>query len=296
MTDARQPGVPRPGLPPGASVRFSCVVDGPPRYLHEAWIWSTTLLRLARRQPHEVVVHLVEGVDSRHLDFLRDLGVEVRTVAPFDKRHPYSNKLSQLQSEALQDADLVVLTDCDIAFAGDVDGLFSGVEMIAAKTVDLARPSYEHWRRIFTAAGFDTEPELALATHSREPTFARNFNGGVYVLTRAAFAALRDAWPRWTRWLLDRPEILGDLTFHTDQVAFGLATHELGLAVRVLTPRFNYPTHLVDPMPSDPVMLHYHQHLDGNGYLRVTGHDAVDARIDRVNQVLAAERHAASPP
>ncbi|MFG2049297.1 hypothetical protein ACGFIW_17935 [Micromonospora sp. NPDC048935] len=276
------------------TVKFSCVVDGSPRYRHEAWIWSTTLLRIARRQPHEVVMHLVEGVDGREFDLLRDLGVEIRTVPRFDERHPYSNKLSQLHSDALRDADLVVLTDCDIAFADDVDGLFSGLEMVAAKTVDLARPSYDHWRRIFTAAGFDSEPELALATHSREPTFARNFNGGVYVLTREAFAAIGSAWPRWNRWLLDRPEVLGDLTFHTDQVAFGLATHELGLAVCDLPPRFNYPTHLVDPLPADPVMLHYHQHLDDAGYLRTVGHDAVDAKIRRVNRVLAAERQTAS--
>nr|MDT0659797.1 hypothetical protein [Micromonospora sp. DSM 115978] len=277
-----------------ASVRFSCVVDGTPRYTHEAWIWSTTLLRLALRKPHEVVVHLVEGVDSQDFDFLRDLGVEIRTVPRFDQRHPYSNKLSQLESEALQDADLLVLTDCDIAFADDVSGLFSGLEMVAAKTVDLARPSHDHWKRIFAAAGFDSEPGLALATHSREPTFSQNFNGGVYVLTRAAFAAIRVGWPRWNRWLLDRPEILGDLTFHTDQVAFGLATHELGLAVRTLPSKFNYPTHLVDPMPSDPVMLHYHQHLDDAGFLRTTGQDVVDAKIHRVNRTLAAERHATS--
>jgi hypothetical protein len=278
------------------SVKFSCVVDGTPRYLHEAWIWSTTLLRIARRRPDELVVHVVEGVDGRDFDFLRDLGVEIRTVTRFDRRHPHSNKLSQMDSEVLQDADLVVLTDCDIAFADDVDGLFTGLEMIAAKIVDLPRPSHEHWRRIFAAAGFAAEPGLALSTHSHEPTFVHNFNGGVYVLTRAAFAAMRGAWPRWNRWLLERTqlELLGDMSFHLDQVAFGLATHELGLAVRVLPPAFNYPTHLADPVPTDPVMLHYHEHLDEAGLLRATGLEAVDAKIRRVNRVLAAERRPAA--
>jgi hypothetical protein len=294
MTTAQQFGVSLSGSPPDASVKFSCVVDGKPKYIHQAWIWSTTLLRIAGRWPHEVVVHLIEGVDGRDFDFLRDLGVEIRTVPQFDPRHPFSNKLSQMHSEALQDADLIVLTDCDIAFADDVNGLFSGLEMIAAKIVDLARPSHDHWRRIFVAAGFDTEPGLALSTHSHEPTFGYNFNGGVYVLTRAAFAAIRGTWPRWNRWLLDRPELLGDMKFHTDQVAFGLATHELGLAVRILPPTFNYPTHLVDPTPSDPVMLHYHGHLDDAGFLRTTGNESVDARIHRINRILATERRAAS--
>jgi hypothetical protein len=279
-------------MPAESSVRFSCVVDDTPRYRREVRIWTTTLLRIARRRPDELVVHLIDGVDGPEFDVLRELGVHVRTVPRFDPRHPYSNKLGQLRSEALQDAELVVLTDCDMAFAGDVSGLFHGLDMVAAKTVDLARPSHEHWRRIFAAAGFGTEPGLALATHSGEPTFVHNYNGGVYVLTRGAFAALRDAWPRWNRWLLDRPEVLGDLTFHTDQVAFGLAVHELDLAVRVLPSTFNYPTHLAGPAPADPVMLHYHQHIDDAGYLRTTGNDTVDARILAVNRVLAAERRA----
>ena len=239
-------------------------------------------------------MHVVDGADGRHLDFLRDQGIEMHAVPRFDQRHPPSNKLSQLQSGAFQDADLIVLTDCDLAFADDVSGLFSGLETVAAKIVDNGKPSHDHWRRIFAAACFDTEPELALSTHSREPTFVHNFNGGVYVLTREAFAAIRDAWPRWDRWLLARPEILGDLTFFTDQVSFGLMTHELGLAVRPLPSRYNYPTHLVDPTLSDPVVLHYHEHVDSAGFLRITGHDAADARIRLVNQTLAAERRPAS--
>ncbi|MCW6003477.1 hypothetical protein K1W54_02605 [Micromonospora sp. CPCC 205371] len=282
--------------PHDASVKFSCVVDHDPKYTHQAWIWSTTLLRIARRQPHELVVHVVDGVDLRRLDFLRDQGVEMRAVPRFDQRHPPSNKLSQLHSGAFQDADLIVLTDCDAAFADDVSGLFSDLEMVAAKVVDNAKPSHDHWRWIFAAAGFDAEPEVALSTHSREPTFAHNFNGGVYVLTREAFEAIRDAWPRWNKWLLAHPEILGDLTFFTDQVSFGLMTRELGLAVRPLPSRYNYPTHLADPMLTDPVVLHYHDRVDSAGFLRITGYDAADARIRRINQILAAEQRAALRP
>jgi hypothetical protein len=66
--------------------------------------------------------------------------------------------------------------------------------------------------------------------------------------------------------------------------------------VRPLPSRYNHPTHLVDPMPSDPVVLHYHERVDSAGFLRPTGYDAVDARIRRINQILAAERRAASQP
>ncbi|WP_173077665.1 hypothetical protein [Phytohabitans rumicis] len=242
------------------------------------------------------MVHVVDGVDRRHLGFLHDQGVETRAVPRFDQRHPPSNKLSQLQGGAFQDADLIVLTDCDIAFADDVSGLFAGLEMVAAKIVDNGKPSHNHWRRIFAAAGLDAEPELALSTHSREPTFVHNFNGGVYVLTRGAFEAIREAWARWDRWLLAHPEILGDLAFFADQVSFGLTMHELGLAVRPLASRYNYPTHLADPMPSDPVVLHYHDRVDSAGFLRTTGHDATDARIRRINEILAAEQRAPLRP
>jgi len=241
-------------------------------------------------------VHVVDGVDRRRLDFLHDQGVEMRAVPRFDRRHPPSNKLSQLQSPAFHGADLIVLTDCDIAFADDVSGLFADLEVVAAKIVDKGKPPHDHWRRIFAAAGFDAEPELAVSTHSREPTYINNFNGGVYVLTREAFEAIRDAWPRWNRWLLAHPEILGDLSFFTDQVSFGLTMYELGLAARPLPSRYNYPTHLADPMLSDPVVLHYHDRVDKAGLLKTTGHDPADARIRRINQTLATEQRAVSRP
>jgi hypothetical protein len=277
-------------------VRFSCVVDRHPKFASQAWIWSTTLLRIAGRQPHEVVVHVVEGADGQHLDALREAGAHLVPVPRFDARHPHSNKLSQLESSAFDQAELVVLTDCDIAFADELDGLLSGPEMVAAKRVDTGKPSHDHWKSIFTSAGFDEEPRLALSTHTLEPTFVHNFNGGVYVLRREAFEALREAWPRWTRWLLDRPKLLGRYGFYTDQVSFGLATHELGLSVRELPSAYNYPTQHDDPWSADPVLLHYHERLDRSGLLRLTGRAPADAKIHRVNQVLVDAGASRSDP
>lgn len=279
----------------GPSVRFSCVVDKHARFTVQAWAWFTTLRHVAGRGLAEIVLHVVEGTPTDRLSYLRGLGVEVRTVCRFDERHPYSNKLAQLDSLALADASTVVLTDCDLAFAGRIDALFAGGEAVAAKRVDMGEPDYARWRQIFMAAGF-SDPDLGLSTHTKEATYVHNYNGGIYVLEQPAFRALGEAWPRWNRWLLDRPELLGREIFYTDQVSFGLAIHELGLTVRMLSSEFNFPTHYPNVEQVIPIVLHYHRRVDEQGFLLAHGAAEVDAQIALVNEVLGEHRRTAPPP
>jgi hypothetical protein len=276
------------------SVRFSCVVDKHPRFTVQAWAWFTTLRHVARRSLTEIVFHVVEGMPPDRLSYLRGLGAEVRTVPRFDVRHPCSNKLAQLHSLALAHADRIVLTDCDLAFAGRVDALFAGRDAVAAKRVDTGKPHYEHWKVIFAAAGFSA-PGIGLSTHTREATYIHNFNGGVYVLTQSAFRALGGAWPWWNRWLLDRPQLLGRREFYTDQVSFGLAVHELGLPIRPLSSQFNFPTQHPNVERVVPTILHYHRRVDEQGFLLPHGAAEVDAQIAVVNGVLGMHKRTAPP-
>ncbi|MEV4118517.1 hypothetical protein [Micromonospora sp. NPDC049645] len=274
------------------SVRFSCVVDDHPRFTVQAWIWCTTLRALAGRSSAELVIHVVDGTAGDRIDYLRGLDVEVRVVPPFDERHAYSNKLVQLGSPALAELDRVVLTDCDIAFAGPVSELLDVGRPIAAKRVDTGNPDHTHWARIFAAAGFGP-PETAPGTHIPQLTYRYNLNGGVYVLTRPAFEALGEAWPRWNRWLGDRPEVLDGWAFYRDQVSFGLAVHELGLPVESLSSRFNFPTQHPNVEAVVPSVLHYHRRFDADGLLLAHGAPEVDARIAEVNAALTRHRHTA---
>src|SRR5581483_10911075 len=212
--------------------------------------------------------------------------IEVEWLHP---AHGPSNKLTQLASSTLAEADRVVLCDCDLAFCGDLSPITAGQE-VRAKLVDLANPPVHHWRWLLAEAGFHGAPRLAEATYDGQPTFANNFNGGLYVLPQAAFLALRTVWPRWNSWVLQRSDRLGRWAQHADQISFGLAIEELGLDVSRLRPEMNFPSHLdyadrAEADVADPRVLHYH-HLNERSRLTGTGLAHVDAAIGRVNRLL----------
>lgn len=269
-------------------VLFSCVAGGPRKYELQAVVWLQTLLHLARRAPAEVVIHAFQpSEDFRRI--ARNFGVTVCPMERVHPRHPYSNKLIQLESPVLANASHVVLCDCDLAFCADIGASITG-ELIRAKVVDRANPPLEVWRWIFEAAGFRGEFRLARTTYDGAVTYANNFNGGLYILPQSAFAAIREVWPRWNEWILDRRHRLGPYTVHADQISFGLTLEELGLDVLPLPEEMNFPTHLsYAARPSadmrEPLVVHYHT-LDANGRVMRTGLPQIDVAIDRVNRVL----------
>ena len=61
--------------------RFSCVVDGHPRFHLEALRWFACLTEVAGADPNDLVVHVVGSESSDALDFLKAQGVAVRPVS-----------------------------------------------------------------------------------------------------------------------------------------------------------------------------------------------------------------------
>ncbi len=101
-------------------------------------------------------------------------------VPAVDTRRPYSNRLVQLTSGALEGRDHVVLYDCDLAFCDDISAWVTG-DAVRAKLVDLANPSLAYERRLFREAGFAHAPAGAHPTHEETWTYANNLNGGLYI-------------------------------------------------------------------------------------------------------------------
>lgn len=276
----------------GERVVYSCVVDRPPYLRLQSLVWCITLLELGAARPDQIVVHAVEGADAEHLAMVRDLGVTVVPVPVFDRRHRYSNKLRQLESEALREADRVVLCDCDLAFCGDVSDQIGG-PALAGRLADLGVPSYREWVGLQRAArvGGTLSPRRA---QSLAWTYANNLNGGFLVVPAGWLEKLAEPWPRWARWLLghagDLPIRPGALMF-TDQLALGLTLLELEPPVRELPTTINlsavapmFDTHLMSP--HDALVLHYHRTRTSGGLLRATGVPTIDRSIDAVNAVL----------
>jgi LPS sulfotransferase NodH len=283
------------------TVRFSCVVDTHPRFEYQSLIWALTLLHVAERPPSEIVVHVVKGVRRSYIAKMRRLGIEVVTVDPFDRRSPYSNKLRQLSSPAL-DADYSVLCDCDIAFGGDPSGHIPR-GTIGAKVVGAGTPRYAVWVDIARLAGLATDQlELARSDETLRWTWAMNFNGGFLTVPRQHKTALEESWPRWLDWVIrhrngpwpiGRRQVQFDRTYrhYADQISFGLAITDLGLPVAPLHEQINVSTK--PPCPDrgggDPLVLHFHHQLTERGLLRTPGVANIDRSVNVVNDLLTTK-------
>ena len=271
------------------TVAFSCVMDKKPKYGYQAVVWASSLIHLAGRRPEELVVHAVDGGMRLFAAKLRGMGVQVVACKTHDARHLCSNKLAQMSSSALQHASHVVMMDCDTVAVEDLAPWVVG-DRVRAKPVNTANPSYRHWVSIFKAAGLSHLPAWGRASHVPDTTYRNNVNGGVYIFPQRALHAARQVWPKWNRWLLDHPHVLGPACGFTDQVSFGLTMEELNEEVDLLPVALNFSTHhALEHVPDDnqsPLIIHYHHRLDADGFLMPTGRRSADLAIERVNRMI----------
>jgi FkbM family methyltransferase len=273
---------------------YSCLMADGPTYAQQALTLVWTLLDLAHVPADRLVVHALDDADRTVLRHIETLGVRIRRCAPFDVAHPHCNKLRQLDDPELLAAPVIVLCDTDLAFVQPLD--VAVPRGVRAKVVDLPNPPIDVWRTVLAAADLPFPSTLARTSFGDHVTPPVSCNGGLYVLSSSAAIALRDAWPRWTRWLIARPELLpGPMRVHVDQVAFGLAATELALDIDPLPLGDNCPTHLPADLVADvaPRVLHYHGRVDASGFLLPTSAPEVDRAIATVNDVIRRRRRAA---
>jgi hypothetical protein len=278
------------------TIRYSCVMDTPAKFQHQALLWALSLVHCAGQAPGNLLVHAVEGTSRRQIDLLREFGVGVVVVPRYSSELPFLNKLRQLESEDLRAADHVVLCDTDLAFCSSIDDWVQG-DRPRIKIVDVANPPLTVWRNLFAAAGFNTAPRPAATSLDGEQTYANNCNGGLCILPRAVFLALPEVWPRWIDWTWRQGHVLGRFRTHCFQISFALAMEELGIEVDLLPLALNFPTNLMTPgleaRDVSPAVIHYHANLDALGDLRPIGLRQVDAAVNRINGLMAAEARTA---
>lgn len=288
------PPSPPTTIRPGSAI-FSCVIDANPQLEYAAWIWATTLTAYGGQSPSSLAIHFVDDCAPQLRRYFTECGINTASVDRYDVGHPPSNKLAQLTSPLLTGADHYVLCDCDLAFCDDSSPWIDG-DRIRAKLVDCAVFSLDDWMRILTASGLVGNhtsggfPLPTATTLDDKPTIKTYCNGGLLVLPTHAFEVLKEAWPRWHRWLQDRSELLGEHHYHLDQVSFALACIAEELHIDLLPDRLNLPTHLLDHLENlegvDPVVLHFHHRATTRGLLHPTGVASVDAGIAQVNALI----------
>ncbi|CAG0949661.1 hypothetical protein RHIZO_00115 [Rhizobiaceae bacterium] len=271
-----------------AVVRFSCVVDSNPIFVVQATRWARSLIEIAKVSPEDLVVHYTHETGPDCAARLAPLGVRTTAVETVSRRRPHLNKLAQLRSEFLRDADLAVCCDCDTLFVADPRPYFAR-DVVAAAVVDRPNPPIDVWDVLLRRAGLmRRRPDIAVGS-SAAMTLFENRNGGLYVLPGARLAEFDRPWRRWAMWLEGQMDILGNYVVHIDQIAFALTCLELRVEPDLLPKGLNFPTHLpaADAGDSAPIMLHYHRRVNDRGMLEPTGQRTIDTAIAFVNDSLA---------
>jgi len=250
-----------------------------------------TLLGTGTAQADEVVVHLVRHHDTRFIDCLRELGVKVAFAEPYgDPRALGCNRIAQLDTPELQEADFVVMLDTDLAFTRNVRKVFA-VPGISAKPVDLPNPPLDTLNSLLRESGINCEPAIVKCTFDSAETFSTNCNGGVLVFDRVHFRQISAGWKKWAAWVLRQEAIVGWYVRHAVQISLCLAMLEEGIEVTHLDVGINFATHL-DPacyLPEHniaPVIIHYHWKMDSQGLIERIGLSEVDRAVGTANSII----------
>ena len=278
------------------AVRFSCAIDSDLLFARQAAALVCTLIRNAGVSPRDIVVHHTPGVPRFVRNAFAGSGVHLVQIRPFSERVGYLNKLRQLTTQHLLDADIVVLCDCDLAFVGDIRGDLRP-DRIAAAMVDEPNPPTGLWDQILDAAGLRRSRPDVFARFVSETTLFENRNGGLYAMAGTQMAALAEPWRYWARWLIPRSAMLGRYIMHVDQIAFALACLSEKIEVDLIGADCNVPTHLkAATLPAiAPRVLHYHRRADATGLLLPVGVPSIDASIAVANQAIREERQTRFP-
>jgi hypothetical protein len=285
-----------PSPSPEPKVAWSCVVDDTPQIWSSITPWLATAIELAGIDPPRIHVHHACDLRPEIAALCASLGVRTIAVAPFDARSPHCNKIRQCESD-FADADRVVLTDVDIAFASRPP-LEQIKGAVAGKMVDCPNPPIEVLDRVFVEAGL-CRPKACSGVFWRSgqgwtgfESLLGNFNGGLYVVDAVRLSALGARWAYWARWLMERLPLLGRWRVHADQVSFCLALAESGLETDVLADTWNFPVHLpAPPDEGEPIVLHHHGRLDAHLRLEPVAEPRARPAIERVNRAIERVQH-----
>lgn len=118
-------------------------------------------------------------------------------------------------------------------------------------------------------------------------------NGGLLIIPQGMFQRLREAWPKWNRWAIDRPNILD--SYFIDQISFAMACEELRLSIDHLPLELNFHTDLLyghrlhavtGKTDVEPLVLHYHRRTGEDGLLKGTYMESVNRQIKKINDLI----------
>ena len=279
-------------------VCYGCVVDDGPVFYWQCYIFINTLIKLAQVDGSRIFVHMTQR-NSQFERFLNENNVNIKYIKPWgDKK--YCNKLQQVETPELQNADYVFLCDADMAVLKDLKYLLaSNKNKIMGKTVDYDNPSFEKLKFVYDYFNANY-PDSNEDTLNGASTFDGNFNGGLYGIPGNILKKFGKEWKRFASEMLNSHEIkkkLGDKFIHVDQISFSLALKYLNYPYVKLNNSENCPVHinnkdLLDKNLNREVsVVHFHHNLDSGGLINQTNNIFADDAIGKVNNVLRDSFH-----
>lgn len=289
------PAIERKLVPGAGRILMGCVVDNDTKYYSQA----LRLLQSVRWFGGDVagVNFFVCIVGDPDLDFVREyqqLGAFVRSVLPFDPRHPHSNKLRLLELPECQAYDTVILLDCDTIVVQDPSRCLDGVAF-QAKMADWPSIPHEKLEQLFEHFDMESPDQDRHSNPSGKP-MSWYCNAGVLVFPHGILSDFGGAWQRLNRALLDRLDLLEPHTLYCDQASLSLAYGCEPVPFRELPLSMNFPAHFerLFSLPAmqacDPIIIHYHDRVNADGYLGSVPCPGAQERIQQFNRRLGQER------
>ncbi len=242
----------------------------------------------------EKICYFDRTVDSRITDALHDLEVHTELFLPVDPRCAMGN--NQVMLDGSGEYDWLVALDCDVAVSGDFSHELTG-DAVAMAPVDVALAPIDEWNEFYEYFNV-TMPAVRYRTRVGGDICPPYFNAGVLLVPKELVTPLRNAWQRWLLRVADAyeqeavPGVLGSCQAYVDQLSLALALADESIPHRPLPLAMNTPTRTVidphlHPQNVEPYILHYHHHVDANGFLIPSGYPGIDCAIEHVNRSLA---------
>jgi hypothetical protein len=277
-------------------ILVACVAENDDRFYREARNLVLSVRRFGGPLGGApIVVCFVDGVEDRYEKGLAELDAEVEVVARFDPRTPASNKLRMLELAETRTFDVLLAIDTDTVVLGDV-GTYADPDRVAVKPENRDPYSVETWRALFADLDI-AEPTRSMVTTSTGQLTYPYFNSGVLFVPRRLCRSLLASWSQRVYDVLDlyerRPEIVPPPERHwTNQLALALAVAGDGVDVARLPVAANLSTTVaVHPLfaheVTPPLVLHYHNELDAEGYVFRSRNAALNPLIDAFNRARA---------
>jgi hypothetical protein len=269
-------------------IRYSFVIDHDPRFLREGETFLRTLTG-AGVPAADIVAQVTVRCGEPGRSLARRFGVTAIDL-PLGPDQAFCNKINQLLTLAGDDFDVLAACDTDMAILEPLDAA-ARADAVRARRVDTENPPLAVLEAIRAAIGLPEQPSLtAPGCAPGGSTYSLNCNGGMLLIPRAHVKALGEAWLRYAIFLADHRYLLRQWVDHIDQVSWAFAMLELRLPFEELPIEYNFPTSLARKIPAgsygQPVVLHYHRRIGGNGRLRRTRVPLVDRAIRKANSYL----------